>query len=733
MWGLFLSLPVQANSPLENVLITANRETTSVQGTPASVSVVGGSTLQDYQATDLRAATKYTSGLFVSSTTPLSGSSNSAAIYMRGVGQSEFLLTNDPGIAIYTDGVYMPRSQGAVVDMLDIQRVEVLRGPQGLLYGRNALGGAIHVISNKPDLSTNSLALTLVAGEYNRQEASFTANLAVNSTTALRIAAASRTADGYVKRLADGKELGDQDDQQIRGSLIFEPTDTLGILFQFDSSRERGNSAPSVLGMNSAEEMTALTNQSTLVGLYNNVVGRNAPSPAPCCASDAQYDGRYFLSANDETWATGPHHSQFDSIGTSLTIDWNTTLFAFKSTTAFRKFDTTMGRDADQSPLTIIHTQNEIDHDQISQEFQLSGNLSSRLRAIAGLYYFEETGRDKLKADIIPSLYSTVGIPLSVHGYYDINNRSKAVFGELIWDVNDQWQLSGGVRRTIDDKGYNNNVYLLDTATPVVPTGPHEKSFSDWTGGLTIKYQLNTDAMFYASVANGFKSGGYVARYVVPVPRPLTFGEEKLKTLEVGLKTSWYNHQVTANLSAYYSDYDDIQLLVFQGVTPVTENAGNGRMSGTEIDIGWRITDHWEWHNQISYLDTDYLDLNPTASVTRSDAFAYSPQWSAASRVEYKRTINKQLTLRASLNYHWQSEMALDAINTSQLMQGSYGVVDGNIILAGDNNFQIKFYGLNLTNTEYRYSGTADLPSFGAVETTWSRPREIGVALTLEY
>jgi iron complex outermembrane receptor protein len=674
-------------------------------------------------------------GLFIDTTAPISGSSNAAVVYQRGVGQTEFLLTNDPGVGIYQDGVFLPRAPGSVLNTVDIERVEVLRGANGVLWGNN-IGGAINVISREPGAKPGGEARLTLGGD-NRRDVSLALNQPlVDDVLLSRITVADQQQDGYVKRLSDGDKLGDNNEQYFRGQLLWLPTDDFSARLVLDKNRAREHSAPTVMLDDNPVLFNANVAASALGGPYNTTAGSSLPGPFPCCGPDGQYDARYLTGSHYKNWGTGPDESDLDTDGASLTaeyaIDPDTKLV---SITAYRELHATFGRDPDNSPITYLQTANNIRQKQFSEEVRLQGNaLDKRLDWLTGLWYLDENGRDALTAGIVPALYGTIGVPLSIAGNYDAGSTVWAGYGQATWHFDEQWSATYGLRYTEDTKTFQNHQYLSDTNQLFLPSNPHSNRFEHLTNFVSGQYQFTPDVLAYLSYSEGFKSGGYVARYIAPQLQPSTFDSETVNTWELGLKVQALDHTLTANTALFESAYDDIQLLVFRGIVPVTQNAGQARIRGLEEEIQWEFLPGWTLAGNAAWMDTDYLSVDGTSPIRSNNLFVNTPEWSAHLALIHDWQWDSIGKLQGGADYSWQGMTARDAINTPQLIQGSYSVVNGWLTLTpAASELDITLYGKNLTDEEYLISGVADIATFGAAEGAYSRPRELGVSLAYRF
>ena len=725
----------QKDAHLETIVVTARKMDEAVQEIPAAVTVLEGKALAQEQAQDISALQHRVPSLSIDTSAPISGSSNAAVVYQRGVGQNEFLLTNDPGVGIYQDGVYLPRSTGSVLNLLDVDRVEVLRGSNGVLWG-NTIGGAINVISRKPGTKSGGEARVTAGGDNHRDEMlAFDAPL-INDVLLSRITISNQYQDGYVKRLSDGDMLGDNNEQYFRGQLLWLPRDDFSAHLIFDKTHAHEHSAPMVLIGDNAALFNAQTSASSLTSLYNATTGQFLPAPSPCCGSNGVYDARYMTGSHYKTWGTGPDKSNLDSQGASLTAEW--AIYPdvkFTSITGARSMQTDFGRDPDNSPLTILNTSDDITHRQFSEEMRLQGvALSRKLDWLTGLWYFDEKGRDRFEANIFPALYTSIALPLSIAGAHDAGSTIWAGYGQATWHFTPDWSASYGLRYTENTKTFSSNEYLSDVNAPLLPAGEYSNRFENVSQYASVQFQVSPDVLSYLSYSEGFKSGGYVARYIMPTTQPITFDEETVSTYELGLKTSWFDSRLISNTALFESNYNNIQLLIFHGIIPLTQNAGDARIRGVEQEVVWAFASNWKLAANAAWMDSDYLNVDAASPVKQNNLFVNTPEWAAHLDLHHTMRWQDVGEWEAVLDYSWRSETAKDSINTPQLIQDAYSVVNAFLTFRPINRaMDITLYGKNLTNESYILSGVADIPTFGAGEVAYSRPREVGASLTVRF
>jgi iron complex outermembrane receptor protein len=744
-----------AAATLEEVVVTARKRQESLQDTPLSISAFTGKNMEARGVMDISQIADFTPNMQFDFSAPITGSSNAASIYIRGVGQSDFLLTTEPGVGVYVDGVYLSRSMGGVLDLLDIERIEVLRGPQGTLFGKNTIGGAINVTTQKPAESLEG-SLEGTIGRFSRKDIKASINVPVVANKLfVRVSGAYQSRDGWAKR-ADDKELGDKNTGTIRGSALLRATENLEVILSADWTKARESSPVSTLLR--VDPTVGLT------GLYNGFV---ASGPAQV------YDPRYVVGeptvGGVVNNGTDPIGSNLEIYGGSLTLNWKSDDIAVKSISAYRKMNVDFGNDADHSPLPIMSTYNIIGHKQFSQEINVSGQaLDNKLTWLVGGYFFNEKGSNATQVPITLGLFQNAGLqafalglpagPMqsqllalvaagpSAAGTNSVNNSSYAAFTQATYHATDALSITAGVRYTYEKKkSLNLSVYkdLVDSLPPNTPIpapfyvladGHAEATFKDASPMVSLQYRFNPEVMTYMSFSRGFKSGGFNERYRMPRPAPVSFRPEHVSAFEAGFKTDLLDRRLRLNGSAFYSKYTDIQVTTVQNLEPLTNNAAKANIKGFELEFVALPFKGFTLNGGMGYIDANYTSIGQGVIVGINNMFVNTPEFSANIAAEYKIPVraNDEITLRG--DYSYRTKVANDAENTPELIQSGYGLVNAGISYdLHDLGLSATLFGRNLTDKRYLVTGWADLTSLGLVEGVWGSPREWGLQVKYQF
>ncbi len=596
---------------LAEVTVTAQRRSESLQSVPVAVSAFDPAALDAHQVLTLRDVSNVVPNLWMETKTGLSSGSRAA---LRGVGEDESFFTSDPPVGIYIDDVYIPRQTGALFDLYDVERIEVLRGPQGTLYGRNTSAGAIKLVSVKPSPERRVMA-ELTGGDYGRFDARASLSGGLSEHLSGQLAALSRQRDGYDRNLVDGSRVNDQDIFSWRAALRYQPSETLDILLSFDQSRER--STPG----------------------YATGVLLQPPGGLGPWNPDQQYDG----DTNVHTLRSDllDPQNDLDQRGGSVNIGWELGDATLRSITAWRGLDNTLLLDADGQDtcfglaLPCLHLYQDQSQDQFSQELQLQGKaFSDRLDYVAGAYYFTESNWQRTENIILA--------PFGTNPYFDtsLDTDSIALFGSATWAATERLNLTAGVRWTRDSKDFGSAVFEASGAaqqvcvsadhTQVYSAGPctigspvgattdrlsrrFDQSWSKVTPRIAADFQLNDDAMIYASISTGFKSGAFDGRESSTALYTLQpIAPETTQSYEVGGKAEWFGRRLRTNLALFINEIDDLQ---GTGTNVVTNtftrfSVGDAETRGAEIEITAKPIAPLTLTASVGLLDTKYTKIN---------------------------------------------------------------------------------------------------------------------------
>jgi iron complex outermembrane recepter protein len=702
-------------TPLEEVLVTARRREENIQQTPISISAYSGAALEARGIDRSDELAQIVPNLVYQENPGAGGSASNAAILIRGIGQADFIPTVDPGVGLYVDGVYVASTVGSLMELNDIDRVEVERGPQGTLFGRNTIGGAVNITTLKPTFDAFGGSSSLTGGTDNRTEAKMRINVPLTATLAASISAGLIRQGGYVDEVVTQQELGDNHKTVGRLSLRWQDG-SHELSFSIDGTQTRENGAAFVL--RSVNYQSALFNPQSLpllppgspakpgfyvvnppadipvdnFSLFNNYLatlvtgqgnclgfGSATYNPAGDQHNPACYGAQYAGEANKTNYGNLRSLNDDDLWGGHLTWDWNiNAALRFKLITAYRHLHSAFQRDGDESPLTIYQLIDELSLRQFSEEAQLEGeSLGNALKWVGGLYYFDESSANPNIVDFAPVKALSGG---------DAGTQSIAAFAQATYDVTSQLALTAGARYTRDKKTFLPIQAVLDSkggpfpvGLPLLPQVEVEKTFSKPTPLLNAAYRFTPDIMGYATFSQGFKSGGFTQRVFPPLPATPAFGPETATAYEMGLKTSAWDNRLRVNTALYLTNYDDIQVQVFQAIAPITANGGQGRIQGLELEMQASPGAGWLLEANAGLTDAKYTRIDPdVVGISIHSQFAFVSRWTGTLAAQ------KEINLGGAtgrvvprIEWSYRTKYFNDALDTPTIAQPGYGLLNG--------------------------------------------------------
>lgn len=704
-------------SLLEEVIVTAQRREQIMQEVPMSISAFSGEELAQLQANNLDSIQGAVPNLNL---VQGRGSNSSVNAFIRGVGQPDALQSFDPAVGIYLDDVYMSRIQGALFKLYDIERIEVLRGPQGTLYGKNTPGGAIRLITRTPGDVFEAQAGALM-GSYGRWSVKGYVSGPLTEDFALGFSVFHDESDGYVTDPVDGKEYNNEDTTVVRMKGNWDASDDVNVVFSMDYTKED----------------VLLTLGRSEVGLYSidfllGVVPRTA-------APTDEWDFETTTSMTERPWQTTDHW------GGNVTLSWDINdRTSLKSITAYRDLQTDSYIDIDATELQLGDVLVAMDQNQFSQEFQLLGDNGDDLHWVAGAYYLNEQVPSHQEAYADDFLLFG-GVPVSFLRTIDddLETTSYAFFGQIDWAFAESWNLGFGLRWTKEEKDYARTTStfsnILGNADPAYAFTDSD-SWSDWTPTITLDYAMNDDVRFYGRLANGFKSGGFNGRANSAADAG-SFDPETVWTGEIGAKTTMADGRLRANYALFMSKYEDFQARVsvadpddIASFSFPVLNAAELDIKGAEVEVMWLPIDPLALSTQIGYLKSKYGAGGFYGADFMEDEPAFSPKWTArfAGTWTVDTDSGSQVLLTLAANY--RDSMWLSVENTPALTEDDYWVVDAIVTwVSTGGNWTVHGGVKNLTDEVYRVEGQ-EFRSVGGIQTAYyGRPLTWTIGVDYRY
>lgn len=745
----FPAIAQKANSEeniigIEEIVVTARKVSENIQDTPISITAFSAKALEARNVDGLSGLSDFTPNLTINTSSAFSGSSQTASVFIRGIGQTDFTLNTDPGVGTYVDGVYISRAVGGLLDLGDVERVEILRGPQGTLFGKNTIGGAINITTRAPEFETSGNVSALY-GSDNWYKISGNITGPISEKIAAKLFARYEKRDGYVLRTTDGLLQGNKNSFDIRGALLFKPTDGLKIQINGDYTRSRENGAPLV--------PIAINPNALFVILHNSLA---APGLQPTLGNAAFYNSQYVPSNIYTVQGNLDVYSDADVWGLSMNAEYEVGTATFRSITAYRNVKSRFARDGDGSPLQVNSTSNDYKYNQFSQEFQLLGKAANdKLSYLLGAYFLREKGTDLNIVDFGFVEFSSGG---------RVKTNSYAAFAQLGYEVVDNLTLTAGLRYTDEKRVFTPNQFItklrytipippfpaqlgvlnLPVGTPVVLPGTYEVGSKEWTPMVNLSYKVSDDILVYATFSRGFKGAGFSQRVYPPnlelgptgptgkILPPPPFGTESVSVYEAGFKLSTSDRKLRLNGAAFYTDYSDLQVTVQLGVAPTTLNAAAASVRGFELEAQFAPVDGLRLDIGAGYTDAKYDELDAGVSgITLASKLPGTSKWTANAAISYEIEIGDG-SLTPRVDWSYRSKFFFDANNA--VSQDSYGLWNASLTYnMGENGVEFSAFVKNLGKKLYYTHGESIFDPAGFTSVIPTRGREWGLKVSKKF
>lgn len=648
-----------ASLVLDEIVVTARKRQESLMKTPVSVTVFSSENLEAMNLTSIDQIADQTPGLVFDAATNISGSPNSSSIFIRGIGGKDYTLAVEPGVGLYVDDVYQAHSIGNVMNIVDVERIEVLRGPQGTLFGRNTIGGAIRVITKKPhDEFEGDVEMTV--GSYDRIDIKGHSNIPLSNTFFTRISALSQDRSGFVDRpFLDGK-TGDKNSTSVVAQARWLANENFTADALVSYTRDRANGAPSILLV------------AELVPNTGPDVFRRLVAPVLDPQINNFLFGPQFIGWDGDgcpciDYSDSVIEQMLDNYSANLNLNWDINdNLAVKSISSFRDLKSKFGRDGDHVPeIQNIDLIFNMEYEQWSQELQISGtSFNDKLEWLLGGYYYFEEGES---TDFI-NLTAFEFISGGAH-----ETETYAFYGQGTYNITDQLDLTLGARYTdeektaiIDDKHQVGTGFLgpegfivpfpftfLFVGNPLTLV----KGITETDPYVNLSYHWTEHLMTYISYSEGFKGGGVQVRNG-PINFLPQYDPEFAKVYEVGAKWSLFDGRLNLSGAGFFTDYTDLQIAAnvihdpstgiaapaTPGVPPpgtlqavsVVINAGDAEITGFEIEFTALLTENFRLNGGVSYLDAEYTRLLDTPGITLDTALPNAPEWQVNLSASYE-------------------------------------------------------------------------------------------------
>jgi iron complex outermembrane receptor protein len=702
---------------LEEVVVTARRRSEDVQTVPISVSDITAADLEVRGITNVESLTHA-----IVNFSPAPGS-------FDGLEQASFRIRGLPNVGVYLDGVAHQENFGFFGELIEMNNVEVLRGPQGTLFGKNSLAGAVQYVTKLP-ADTFGVRLSTTVGDYNRFDVSGSADIPLSPTLLTKLTLAKVTRDGYLASTTVNQNFGSVDNTVGRVDVLWKPTDQFNWRFIVEQDD---------IGTNG--------NASTLWGLTFNCAG-NPPSPA-CVYNGAAAHGEPQLAVSptslyglSQQWKTAENYNGPETFTdatnytTILNYEFNSNWSA-KGIGSYRNLSSENYEDYASIGVNMFAGENTNIVDETTGEVQLQFN-SDRFTGTTGVYYYKDYRRwrrnnwfnNELDLAVNPANNAALNAFLATLGqapvkhfgpgnkdglfYYFIHGI--AGYSEWTWKATDQLSLTAGVRYNRD----SNDTISYKPAQPIpalccVPSTslapaslngpPVDVVYTNTAPRVSLQYQWTPAVMTYITYSEGFNAGGGSQATFNGVPQVVPYAPETLKNFEVGLRSELFDRSLLFNTSLFYSQYDNVQVTEDINFVAVTANAGKGKSKGVEVESKWLATRYFSVNLNLGYLDTHLTEVPVGSGITPGQSLPFAPKFSATVGMQYDQPLpgGAGLTFRADEGYTTGVNTGVDS---SSVYIPGYGLLSARVIYQpADSHWNAQVFGTNLTDKFYRLDG----------------------------
>jgi iron complex outermembrane receptor protein len=733
-----LAATAHGQSLLEEVVVTAQKRPESMQEVPLSVTVLNADLLQQariFRAEDLVK-------LAPSLTLQDGGESRSSSFNIRGIGTQSFSSGVEPSVSTVVDGVVMGRSGMAFAQLMDVARVEILRGPQGTLFGKNASAGVVNIITKDPTQEFDANVMTALEDDMYRIEGA--ASVPLTNDLALRIAAAQLKSDGYLHNRHDGNDLNDSNNKAVRAKLLWTTTDTLEFKLTANYAESNGDCC----------QMTPRITTDIPSPLFGN----QDEQIAPVTGSKGNFDVN----------VGAPVFQDSDMSGVALEANWDLGLFTLTSITAGQKWKIHSNVDVDGSPLAWLDlNEGRSKQQQFSQELRLASPEEDKLNYVIGAYYFDQKLDREFARELFLALpnpatgFAGAGYKAAFDSSTDTTNY--AFFGQLTYDVTMDIRLIAGARYTHDDLDFDfeRTGLLIQGGVPIPPQPKFsdDTSNGDTTYKLGVQWDLNDQNMTYATWSQGYKSEAYnIVFEMFPGQPPVP--AETSEAYEVGLKSTLFDDRLILNTAAFYTTFQDFQSQAQDATSGQFSllSIGDVETYGIEVDMMARPMTHWDIFGGFAWVNTEIKDLErgpcSPAQVAqpgsecalfgyqdiRGAGMPYSPKYKLTLSSRYTIPLDTSFDIALAATYRWQDDVLYALDQDKNKVQDAYSVVDLSIALVDDaGRYEVSVYVNNALDENYAnailQNNVFSAPAKGALpyDQFLSRDAERRVGVELRY
>jgi iron complex outermembrane receptor protein len=705
---------VEDDPAVEEIVVTGLRRAETVLETPAAITALGAEEL------NAKGVSEIVDIQYLVPSLQYGEFLGRRQVAIRGIGE----FVDAPGVMVSVDGVVQSIASSSQLSHLDLERVEVLRGPQGTLYGRNATGGAVNFISAKP---TDELTGHIKGGyaEYDHKSIEGVISGPIGDRVAVRLAANFLDAgEGWIENVQPGEDdlmMGEKSNARL--TVVADLTDTLAATFTYGRSTSEG-----------AWDHWSMIYEHYDLGVASGLPATNTRTTPP--------SEILFTEEPRKVYNLGPSDSDREYDSYSLTLDWDIGDISFKSITALQDWSDEFINPADGTSLGLFNRLRTAETETFTQEVTLTGTHGD-FEWVAGGYYMDDERSSRLFFDFpVPALFPLpVPIQLDIQEpFYD--TESKAAFVDVTWSVSDRVRLGAGLRRTEEDKeqghAFTVNGKFPTGIVPIVQVCGPEVFVQKWdesdnTIRASVEYDLSEDSMVYTSYSEGFKVGG-----VNSSDCNAPWNPETVDSIEIGYKASFGDGATTLRAAAFHYDYSDFQVAQVIGFQGVITNAGDAEIRGLELELTSLLNENWSVNGGFtlldseygSFLNTDTLRANLGLLENKGNPLSYAPDTSINLGVAYETPVKFGGHLTVSVDASYRSRVYYREFDQRKDSTDPYTIVNVNVNWRSDDDlYGARLFVRNVTDEEYVTNIQGSNTTYGR-QGTWNMPRQMGVEVT---
>jgi len=731
----------QHENQLGNITVTARRRTEKEQDVPAPISVVKGEQLEAtkiYQVQDLQQLLPNFTAQFIHA--------RQSSVAVRGIGNNTANEGLEGSVGIYLDNVYLGRPGQAVFDLLDIEQIDLLRGPQGTLFGKNTTAGVLNITSRQP-VFKEERSIEASGGERGYRQLKASINQPLSDTVAARISAYDTHDDGWIKNTYNGKNLNEINRKGVRGQILIKPSETFSLRLIGEHNEEDSSTGTLIPYSFGPWRPTGATYAQVAAGLGAVNIAR---SPYDY---KVDFDGRQRSKVNQDAL--------------SAEANWDINGYKLTSITAWRDWKFSPENDLDFTRLAGITGGFNVNEEQYSQEVRLASPLGETYDYVVGAYYYHqdiESNNAYHTGASAPSLTFVYPPNASLAGRGTAKTDSYAVFGQSTWHITQTFDLTGGLRYTVENKEgrvvqqtINPAIYAASPLVRAYDSGTLDRRDESIAGLLTASYRFTDDILGFATYSTGEKSGGFNVNSVSTVAsllgnQALSIDPEKARNVEIGLKTNWLDNRLNVNINAFLtkiSDYQAVTNTDYNGsYLALLTNVGDLTSKGVELDVKAQPNKHLAVNFNAAYTDATFDKGTAPTPFEEYDGVGYgrgyrsiagnrvngAPRWTANAGVQHRWNITDTVEHYTAANYGWRSETYADINNSIYSKIPSYGVFNlttGFRIPHGKNQWDLSIWAKNLFDKHY-FLGLVNSGN-GMYAGSAAQPRTVGASLRYDF